>query len=46
MKTIVTAIASAAVILVVGTWFLICACAETLVCGKDALKPIDGGPDL
>jgi hypothetical protein len=46
MKTLITAIAALAVGLVVGIWFLICATVETLVKGRDALKPIDGGEDL
>lgn len=43
MKTVVTSIAAAGVILVVGTWFFLLACVETLTRGKIALR--DSGLD-
>ncbi len=46
MKSLITSIAALAIGLVVGGWFLICATVETLVKGRAALKPIDGGEDL
>lgn len=46
MKSVVLAIASFAVLIVVGGWFMLCAAAETLFRGKSALRNIDGGEDL
>lgn len=43
MKTVLTTIAAAGVILTVGTWFFLLACVETLLGGKSVLR--DSGLD-